>query len=67
MRVCVACFFLQPITDDDADHLSVCLQALAERTPLMLEIFTQLCRDSLQSMLRSRAEDRKQQEQVSTD
>ncbi|EDO34974.1 predicted protein [Nematostella vectensis] len=39
------------ITDDDVDRISMCLRAVAERAPLMKDIFTVQCRQSLSSML----------------
>lgn len=44
-------FFLQIITDDDVDRISLCVRVVAERVPLMKNIFTVECRNSLSSML----------------
>ena len=44
-------FFLQVITDDDVDRISLCVRVVAERVPLMKNIFTVECRNSLSSML----------------
>ena len=44
------CFF-QVITDDDVDRISLCVRVVAERVPLMKEIFTVECRNSLSTML----------------
>ena len=52
---CIQCcwffFFLQIITDDDVDRISLCVRVVAERVPLMKNIFTVECRNSLSSML----------------
>ena len=47
------CFFVvvQVITDDDVDRISLCVRVVAERVPLMKNIFTVECRHSLSSML----------------
>ena len=47
----VAVVFLQIITDDDVDRISLCVRVVAERVPLMKNIFTVECRNSLSSML----------------
>ncbi|XP_031562290.1 coatomer subunit beta-like [Actinia tenebrosa] len=39
------------INDDDVDRISMCIRAVAERTPLMQKIFTSDCRESLSAML----------------
>ncbi|XP_015757207.1 PREDICTED: coatomer subunit beta-like [Acropora digitifera] len=39
------------ITDDDVDRISLCVRVVAERVPLMKNIFTVECRNSLSSML----------------
>ena len=44
-------WFLQIITDDDVDRISLCVRVVAERVPLMKNIFTVECRNSLSSML----------------
>ena len=44
-------FFSQIITDDDVDRISLCVRVVAERVPLMKNIFTVECRNSLSSML----------------
>lgn len=44
-------FYLQIITDDDVDRISLCVRVVAERVPLMKNIFTVECRNSLSSML----------------
>lgn len=53
MAVCndCLCLFLQIITDDDVDRISLCVRVVAERVPLMKNIFTVECRNSLSSML----------------
>ena len=53
---------LQPITDDDVDRIALCLRVLAERAPMMQDIFTDKCRNSLSSMLAAKvAEERETQ------
>ncbi|XP_068744674.1 coatomer subunit beta-like [Montipora capricornis] len=49
------------ITDDDVDRISLCVRVVAERVPLMKNIFTVECRNSLSSMLdaNKRGEDEK--------
>ena len=47
----VAVILLQIITDDDVDRISLCVRVVAERVPLMKNIFTVECRNSLSSML----------------
>lgn len=42
---------MQIITDDDVDRISLCVRVVAERVPLMKNIFTVECRNSLSSML----------------
>ncbi|RMX42493.1 hypothetical protein pdam_00020420 [Pocillopora damicornis] len=39
------------ITDDDVDRISLCVRVVAERVPVMKNIFTVECRNSLSSML----------------
>ncbi|XP_071452661.1 coatomer subunit beta [Hetaerina americana] len=45
------------ITNDDADHLSLCLRALADKTPYIVEIFSESCRKALSIMLSAKAEE----------
>lgn len=51
IQCCWGFFFLQIITDDDVDRISLCVRVVAERVPLMKNIFTVECRNSLSSML----------------
>lgn len=51
IQCCWGVFFLQIITDDDVDRISLCVRVVAERVPLMKNIFTVECRNSLSSML----------------
>ncbi|XP_045460972.1 coatomer subunit beta [Harmonia axyridis] len=39
------------ITNDDRDHILFCLRALSDRSPSILNIFSELCRFSLNEML----------------
>lgn len=39
------------ITNDDKDHLLFCLRVLSERTPTIVTIFTEYCRNALNEML----------------
>ena len=47
----------QPITDDDVDRIAMCIRVLAEQSPKMFDIFTNLCRQSLSGMLAAKAEE----------
>ena len=42
---------LQVITDDDVDRISMCVRVVAERAPLMKNIFVKECRNALSAML----------------
>ncbi|XP_078000458.1 coatomer subunit beta-like [Glandiceps talaboti] len=42
------------INDDDLDCISLCLRVLSERSPLMIQIFNEACRESLQAMLQAK-------------
>ena len=53
MCTCMFVFVSQVITDDDVDRISLCVRVVAERVPLMKNIFTVECRNSLSSMLDS--------------
>ena len=57
-------FVFQPMTDDDLDRIATCLRVLAERSPLMNEIFNSSCRESLSMMLTAKAEEDKEQQRV---
>ena len=52
------------MTDDDLDRLALCIRVLAERSPLMNEIFNNSCRESLSLMLASKVEEEKEQQRV---
>lgn len=39
------------ITNDDRDHLLFCLRVLSDRTPSIIQIFTDYCRNALNEML----------------
>lgn len=39
------------ITNDDKDHLLFCLRVLSDRTPTVVNIFTEYCRNALNEML----------------
>lgn len=54
----------QPITDDDVDRIATCLKVLAEKTPLMGEIFNTDCRQSLSLMLAAKMEEEKELQRV---
>lgn len=41
----------KPITNDDKDHVLFCLRVLSDRSPAIIEIFTDLCRHALNDML----------------
>lgn len=55
---------LQSITDDDVDRISLCLRVLANRTPLMKDIFTVECRRALSNMLESNKKDQEETRKV---
>lgn len=50
----------KPITDDDLDRIATCLKILAEKSPLMEEIFNKDCRESLSTMLAAKLEEEKE-------
>jgi coatomer subunit beta len=52
-------FPTKPITDDDVDRIATCIRVLAEQSPLMYSIFSELCRQSLSVMLSVKAEEDK--------
>ena len=54
----------QPITDDDVDRIAVCLRVLGEKLPMMGDIFTESCRQSLATMLHAKAEEEKEYQKV---
>lgn len=55
----------KPITDDDVDRIATCLKVLAEKTPLMGEIFNTDCRQSLSLMLAAKMEEEKELQRAS--
>ncbi|CAC5404660.1 COPB1 [Mytilus coruscus] len=55
----------KPMTDDDVDRIATCLRVLAEKSPLMNEIFNDSCRESLSLMLASKVEEEKELQRVS--
>ncbi|KAJ8031969.1 Coatomer subunit beta [Holothuria leucospilota] len=50
------------ITNDDVDRIALCLKVLAERHPVMSEIFGEKCRGSLHAMLLAKQEESKETE-----
>ncbi|XP_060079498.1 coatomer subunit beta-like [Ylistrum balloti] len=55
----------KPITDDDFDRIATCLRVLAERTPIMEDIFSKDCRESLSLMLAAKMDEEKEMQRVS--
>ncbi|XP_034242398.1 coatomer subunit beta [Thrips palmi] len=47
----------KPITNDDADRLFLCLHVLSDRSPEIITIFNQHCRNALSIMLSAKAEE----------
>lgn len=47
----------KPITNDDADRLLLCLHVLSDRSPEIISIFRQHCRNALSIMLSAKAEE----------
>lgn len=45
------------ITNDDGDHLLLCLRVLSERSPTIVSIFNEHCRAALSAMLAAKAEE----------
>jgi len=43
----------KPITNDDIDHILLCLRVLSERPPALIEVYTVECRQALSNMLQS--------------
>lgn len=62
--MCIYLCVHQPITDDDVDRIATCLKVLAEKTPLMGEIFNTDCRQSLSLMLAAKMEEEKELQRV---
>ncbi|XP_069139591.1 coatomer subunit beta-like [Argopecten irradians] len=55
----------KPITDDDFDRIATCLRVLAERSPIMEDIFNKDCRESLSLMLAAKMDEEKEMQKVS--
>ncbi|XP_059617605.1 coatomer subunit beta [Phlebotomus argentipes] len=53
-------FPTKPITNDDVDRIFLCLKTLSERTPGIVEIFKEFCREALGSMLLAQNEEENQ-------
>ncbi|GAB0100045.1 Coatomer subunit beta [Sergentomyia squamirostris] len=53
-------FPTKPITNDDIDRIFLCLKTLSERTPGIVEIFKDSCREALASMLTAQNEEENQ-------
>ena len=49
------------ITNDDLDRIFLCLKTLSERTPEIVEIFKNSCREALASMLQAQTEEENQE------
>ncbi|XP_057377266.1 coatomer subunit beta-like [Daphnia carinata] len=47
----------KPISNDDAARLGLCLKVLSERSPILVEVFTDACRRSISLMLAAKAEE----------
>jgi hypothetical protein len=45
------------MTNDDADHLYLCLQVLSDKSPIIVNIFNENCRRALSIMLAAKAEE----------
>lgn len=45
------------ITNDDADHILMCLRVLSERSPAVVNIFNERCRTALSTMLNAKTEE----------
>lgn len=45
------------ITNDDADHVLLCLRVLSERSPTIVSIFNEHCRNALSIMLAAKSEE----------
>jgi len=50
----------KPITDDDVDRIALCLRVLSERAPMMQDIFTDKCRESLSAMLAAKVNEERE-------
>merc|ERR1711976_423944 len=48
------------ITDDDLDRIATCIRSLWEQSPLMFDIYTNACRQSLSDMLTIKAAEEKE-------
>lgn len=49
------------ITNDDLDRIFLCLKTLSERTPEIVEVFKQACREALAGMLSAQTEEELQE------
>ncbi|KAF7281578.1 coatomer subunit beta [Rhynchophorus ferrugineus] len=60
----------KPITNDDRDHILFCLRVVSDRSPIIVEIFTDYCRKALNDMLlekeKEEASDQKAKEKTGT-
>jgi hypothetical protein len=45
------------MTNDDADHLYLCLRVLSDKSPVIVNIFNENCRRALSIMLAAKAEE----------
>lgn len=54
----------KPITDDDVDRIATCIRVLAEKSPLMFQVFNDLCRQSLSVMLSVKVEEEKEYQKL---
>lgn len=43
----------KPITNDDMEHILLCLRVLSERPPSLIKVYTTECRQALCNMLQS--------------
>ena len=53
---------LQPITDDDADRIYICLKMLADHSPVITRIIKEDCRNSLSGLLQVKLKEEKENE-----
>jgi coatomer subunit beta len=51
----------KPITNDDIDRIYLCLKVLSERTPEIVKIFKQSCKEALANMLIAQTEEENQE------
>lgn len=43
----------KPITNDDMEHILLCVRVLSERPPALVKVYTAECRQALCNMLQS--------------